>query len=71
MSYNIFQRHEMQLETLRLETENRVEQTRLKAEQEKFDELQRIRDEYRDNLDKLVSGEQNRSVDLVNMKNKL
>ncbi|OQR78001.1 alpha-galactosidase A-like [Tropilaelaps mercedesae] len=50
----------MQLETARLETENRVEQARLKAEQEKFDELQQIRDKYRGDLDRLISGEQNR-----------
>ena len=50
----------MQIETLRLETENRVEQARLIAEQEKLDEIQKIREKYRLDLEHLVNGEQSR-----------
>lgn len=50
----------MQLETVRLEIESRVEQTRLRAEQNKFEELQRARDKYREDVDRLICAEQNR-----------
>ncbi|XP_022646652.1 trichohyalin-like [Varroa jacobsoni] len=56
----LVQRHEMQLETVRLEIESRVEQTRLRAEQNKFEELQRARDKYREDVDRLICAEQNR-----------
>lgn len=52
----------MQIETLRLETENRVEQARLVAEQEKLDEIQKIREKYRQDLERLANGEQNRYI---------
>ncbi|XP_003738836.1 calcium-binding and coiled-coil domain-containing protein 2 [Galendromus occidentalis] len=57
---HLVQRYEMQFETLRLEAENRIEQARLTAEQEKLDEIQKIRERYRQDLEKLVNGEQNR-----------